>query len=345
MMRLGTGADDLERAAGLLRAGRLVAFPTETVYGLGADASNPEAVAGIFRAKGRPADHPIIVHLPRAGDLRHWARDVPDAAWRLADMFWPGPLTLVLQRSNCVCDAITGGQETVGLRVPGNKVALELLRAFDGALAAPSANRFGHISPTTAAHVLEAFRGDEVAAVVDGGPCSVGVESTIVDLSGPRARLLRHGMIRIEAIEAELGAPLERVADQQGPRASGRLQSHYAPGAPVELVDADALVGRAGACAAAGERVAVLARREAPSNVVNPVWMKCRGSRFSSPGRCTRRCAAPIPLILTVSWSRQRRVPTAGRQLPTGFPGRPPPGLIGTEASAATALWTPGRVR
>ena len=272
MMRLDTGADDLERAAGLLRAGRLVAFPTETVYGLGADASNPQAVDGIFRAKGRPADHPIIVHLPRAGDLRHWARHVPDAAWRLADVFWPGPLTLVLQRAEGVCDAITGGQETVGLRVPGNRVALELLRLFDGALAAPSANRFGHVSPTTAAHVLEAFRGDEVAAVVDGGPCSVGVESTIVDLSGPRARLLRHGMIRIEAIETELGAPLERLADQQGPRASGRLQSHYAPGAPLELVDADALVGRAGACAAAGERVAVLARREAPSNVANPGW-------------------------------------------------------------------------
>lgn len=274
MIRLGTGSEDLERAVSLLRAGRLVAFPTETVYGLGADASSPEAVAEIFRAKGRPADHPVIVHLPSAADLRHWARVVPDAAWRLAARFWPGPLTLVLARAEGVCDAITGGQSTVGLRVPGNKVALDLLRAFDGALAAPSANRFGHVSPTTAAHVIEEFGGENVAAVVDGGPCTVGVESTIVDLSGPRPRLLRPGMIRIDVIEAELGLPLERVGSQQGPRSPGRLESHYAPGAPVELVDADAVADRAGACAAAGERVAVLARRKTLAGAANPVWIE-----------------------------------------------------------------------
>ena len=274
MMRLDTGADDLERAADFVRAGRLVAFPTETVYGLGADASNTEAVAGIFRAKGRPADHPIIVHLPRAGDLRHWAAQVPDAAWRLAEMFWPGPLTLVLERAAGVCEAITGGQDTVGLRVPGNKVALDLLRTFDGALAAPSANRFGHVSPTMAAHVLEEFGGEEVAAVVDGGACSVGVESTIVDLSGSRPRLLRHGMIRVEAIEAELGAPLARVDDHQGPRASGRLASHYAPGAALEMLDADALAGRLQACASDGERLVVLARRASPTIAGSATWIE-----------------------------------------------------------------------
>jgi len=274
MMRLGTGSDDLERAADLLRAGKLVAFPTETVYGLGADAGNPGAVAGIFRAKGRPADHPVIVHLPTAGDMRHWARGVPDAARRLADMFWPGPLTLVLQRAEGVCDAITGGQDTVGLRVPGNRVALELLGISGGALAAPSANRFGHVSPTTAAHVIEEFADEDVAAVVDGGPCAVGVESTIVDLSGPRPRLLRRGMIRVEAIEAELGAPLERVGDGQGPRASGRLASHYAPGAALELLAADALASRLEACASDGERLAVLARRAAPITADNATWIE-----------------------------------------------------------------------
>lgn len=273
MIRLGTSEQDLERAAQLLRAGALVAFPTETVYGLGADAANPEAVAGIFRAKGRPAEHPVIVHLPSAGDLQHWASHVPDSARRLADMFWPGPLTLVLGRADGVSDAITGGQDTVGLRVPGNPVALALLRAFGGALAAPSANRFGHVSPTTADHVIEEF-GDEVAAVVDGGRCSVGVESTIVDLTGSQPRLLRPGMIRVDAIEAELGVPLERVGDRQGPRASGRLASHYAPGAALELVDGEALDMRAEACVRAGERVAVLARREAKAHEAGATWIE-----------------------------------------------------------------------
>ncbi len=274
MIRLGSSAQDLERAADLLRAGKLVAFPTETVYGLGADAAVPEAVAGIFRAKGRPADHPVIVHLPAAEALSRWARDVPASAQRLADMFWPGPLTLVLKRADGVSDAITGGQDTIGLRVPGNPVALALLQAFGGALAAPSANRFGHVSPTTAGHVIEEFSGGEVAAVVDGGACAVGVESTIVDLTGSKPRLLRPGMIRIDAIEAELGEPLERVGDRQGPRASGRLASHYAPGAAVELVDADALAARVDACAASAERIAVLARREASTAAANVSWIE-----------------------------------------------------------------------
>ena len=274
MIRLDTSAQDLERAAEMLRGGKLVAFPTETVYGLGADAASPEAVAGIFRAKGRPADHPVIVHLPSAKDLQHWADHVPASAHRLAAMFWPGPLTLVLRRAAGVSDAITGDQDTVGLRVPGNRAALALLRVFGGALAAPSANRFGHVSPTTADHVMAEFSGDEVAAVVDGGACAVGVESTIVDLSGTRPRLLRPGMIRVDAIEAEIGAGLERVDDQQGPRASGRLESHYAPGAAVELVDPAALTERLEACALADERIAVLARREASTTAASVTWIE-----------------------------------------------------------------------
>lgn len=273
MIRLTNSPADLEHAASLLRAGKLVAFPTETVYGLGADAGNVEAVTNIFRAKGRPADHPVIVHLPTADALARWAEEIPDSARRLAEMFWPGPLTLVLRRAQRVPDAITGGQDTVGLRVPGNPTALGLLRAFGGALAAPSANRFGHVSPTTADHVVQEF-GDEIAAVIDGGRCSVGVESTIVDLTGDRPKLLRPGMIRLDALEAELGEPLVRAGDQDGPRASGRLASHYAPAARVELVDAEALEAHLDTCLRAGERVAVLARRERPSEDVGGMcWL------------------------------------------------------------------------
>lgn len=257
MLRLGIGKTDLERAAKLLRAGELVAFPTETVYGLGADASNPDAVARIFEAKGRPADHPVIVHLSSASLLQDWARNVPGAALRLADAFWPGPLTLVLERASGVSDLITGGQDTIGVRVPNHPVALALLRAFGGALAAPSANRFGRVSPTTADHVIAEF-GDEVAAVIDAGPCPVGVESTIVDLTGDRPRLLRPGMIRNAALETVLGEALERPGAGQGPRASGRLESHYAPSAPVELVAPEALPARVEAAVHSGEHPVVL---------------------------------------------------------------------------------------
>jgi len=268
VIRLSDSPADLERAASLLRAGELVAFPTETVYGLGADAGNAEAVADIFRAKGRPADHPVIVHLPAAHALAQWAEEIPDSARRLAEMFWPGPLTLVLRRAQGVPDAITGGQDTVGLRVPGNRTALALLQAFDGALAAPSANRFGHVSPTTADHVVQEF-GDEIAAVIDGGRCSVGVESTIVDLTGDHPKLLRPGMIRVDALEAELGEPLVRAGDQDGPRVPGRLASHYAPVARLGLVAAEALEAHLDSCLRTGERVAVLARREPPADAAD----------------------------------------------------------------------------
>ena len=272
MRVLGTGAEDLEVAAGLLRAGELVAFPTETVYGLGADASNPDAVRAIFAAKGRPADHPVIVHLPAADAMDDWAIDVPDAARRLAAAFWPGPLTLVLRKAPQVDPLITGEQDTIGLRVPAHPVARALLEHFGGALAAPSANRFGHVSPTTAQHVIDEF--DEgVAAVIDGGPCDVGLESTIVDLSGEAPRLLRPGMIPAEALAEVLGTPPRDAGEREGPRASGRLPSHYAPRARVRLLasdDLDAFLAQVGTDA----RVAVLARRSPPAAPSSVRWFE-----------------------------------------------------------------------
>jgi L-threonylcarbamoyladenylate synthase len=258
MRRLNANDEGLETAADLLRAGALVAFPTETVYGLGADAANPAAVRAIFAAKGRPADHPVIVHLPSADAIATWATEVPEVAHQLADAFWPGPLTLVLRKAEQVDPVITGGQETIGLRVPAHPAARALLKQFGGALAAPSANRFGHVSPTTADHVVSEFE-DGVAAVVDGGSCDVGLESTIVDLTGEAPRLLRPGMIGVPALEAVLETALSVAGEAEGPRASGRLPSHYAPRSTVRLVSADALEETVAGAAVDGA-VAVLAR-------------------------------------------------------------------------------------
>ena len=224
----------IRQAVAELRAGRLVAFPTETVYGLGADATNPDAVRRIFAAKGRPADHPVIVHLLDQTWLDQWARDVPRDALTLAEHFWPGPLTLILPRAAGVADVVTGGQDSVGIRVPSHPVARALLAAFDRGLAAPSANRFGRLSPTCAEDVRTEL-GDSVAMVLDGGASEVGIESTIVDCSGTAPALLRPGMIGIEAIAAVLGRPLA-AAGHQSPRASGMLRSHYAPATPLSLV-------------------------------------------------------------------------------------------------------------
>ncbi|MBN8475541.1 L-threonylcarbamoyladenylate synthase [Sulfuritalea sp.] len=250
--------NDVVRAAGLLRAGELVAFPTETVYGLGADAANPRAIARIFAAKGRPVDHPLIVHLPDASQLEHWAVDIPEAAHRLAAAFWPGPLTLILRRHPSVSDAITGGQDTVGLRVPNHPLALQLLREFGGGVAAPSANRFGRISPTTAAHVREDL-GDAVALVLDGGPCAVGIESTILDLSGAAPRILRPGMLDAAAIGKVLGVVPAFGGTADAPRVSGSLEAHYAPRTPLQLAAATELAGVTTCALDAGQRVAVLA--------------------------------------------------------------------------------------
>ncbi len=217
----------LDHAVSLLRQGKLVAFPTETVYGLGADAANPAALCRIFEAKGRPIDHPLIVHIADLSQLSAWARDVSGAAMRLAEAFWPGPLTMILKKNPVVSDLVTGGQDTIGVRVPQHPVALALLSAFQGGLAAPSANRFGRISPTTAKAVEEELNG-AVACILEGGQCAVGVESTIVDMSGSQAVILRPGMITAEQIEKVLQAPVV-FGQQNSPRVSGALESHYAP--------------------------------------------------------------------------------------------------------------------
>lgn len=237
----------LQDAVRALQAGELVAFPTETVYGLGADAGNDAAVGRIFATKGRPADHPLIVHVAQPSGAAHFAHAMPDYAQRLADAFWPGPLTLIVPRRPGVAATAAGGQDSIGLRCPSHPVAQALLRACAAAtppvlgLAGPSANRFGRVSPTTAAHVQSEF-GDGLL-VLDGGACEVGIESTIVDCTRGEPVLLRPGVITAQQVEAACGRPLalpEALA-QDAPRASGTLEAHYAPRAKVRLMDAGAL--------------------------------------------------------------------------------------------------------
>lgn len=249
---------DITRAVDVLRQGGLVALPTETVYGLGADAQNELAVRRIFAAKGRPSTHPLIVHVASLDAARAWVADLPPDALALAQAFWPGPLTLVLRRSALASDTVTGGQDTVALRVPAHPLALRLLQAFGGGIAAPSANRFGKVSPTTAQHVRDEL-GDDVDLVLDGGPSQVGVESTIVDVTGPAPRLLRPGGVAKEAIEAVLGRPLPVASHAGDVRAPGMLELHYAPRAGLWLVDAAHLAAEAAARRDGGHRVVVLA--------------------------------------------------------------------------------------
>ena len=224
----------VRRAAQILRAGGLVAFPTETVYGLGADAANPAAIRKLYAVKRRPADHPVIVHFADAEKAFAWAREVPAAACRLAARFWPGPLTLILRRSTLAKDFITGGQDSVGLRVPSHPVAQALLREFSGGIAAPSANRFGLVSPTTAAHVRDDL-GSDVDLVLEGGASEVGIESTILDLSGPGPVLLRPGHISSEQLREVLGVQIVEKA-VASPRHPGRMARHYSPRTPAQLV-------------------------------------------------------------------------------------------------------------
>jgi L-threonylcarbamoyladenylate synthase len=247
-------------AVEVLRSGGLVAFPTETVYGLGADAGDEGAVARIFEVKRRPRDHPLIVHLAAAELIDAWADDVPPEARLLADAFWPGPLTMLLPRSDRVADAVTGGRPTVGLRVPDHPVARALLEAFGGGVAAPSANRFGKVSPTTAQHV-QSDLGDDVDLILDGGPCQVGVESTIIDLARPDrpAEVVRAGGVSLERLADVLGFVPDTWRGEGPARAPGMLPSHYAPAARVELVDTAAVPGRAEALLADGAVVGVLA--------------------------------------------------------------------------------------
>ena len=228
-------------AASVLMSGGLVAFPTETVYGLGADASNAAAVARIYSVKGRPADHPLIVHVASMDGLGDWARDVTSYAISLARDFWPGPMTLVVPRSELAGDFVTGGQDTVGVRVPNHSVALGLLEAFVRAggkgVAAPSANRFGNVSPTSAQAVATEL-GDYLAdgdQILDGGSCDVGVESTIIDCTGDTPKILRPGAITVEMIEQSTGLKVVASVEEPVIRVSGSLDSHYAPAATVVL--------------------------------------------------------------------------------------------------------------
>lgn len=250
-----SSSTDIDRAVAVLRAGGLVAIPTETVYGLAANAEDPAAVARIFQAKGRPPSHPLIVHIGGAEHLDDWAAEVPPAARLLAERCWPGPLTLVLRRGARVPLEVTGGLETVALRVPGHPVAIELLAAFGGGVAAPSANRFGSVSPTTADHV-RAELGDRVDFVLDGGPCAVGVESTIVDVTGGTPAVLRPGGVTREDLEEVLGEALP-VPAASTIRVPGQHPSHYAPRAQVVLVEPDAILAEAERATALGHQVGV----------------------------------------------------------------------------------------
>ncbi len=253
----------IEHAVEVLRAGGLVAFPTETVYGLGADAANPRALQRLFAVKGRPADHPVIVHIARAAQLDELGRDVPAIGHAFADAFWPGPLTIVVRRNpERVVPGATGGRETVGIRVPDHPMALALLDAFGGGIAAPSANRFGRVSPTTAQHVRDDL-GADVDVVLDGGPSRVGVESTIVDVTGPRPVVLRVGGIGDADLERVAGRPPVHLTGGEV-AAPGTLASHYAPDARVEIVPVEALRSRVEQLRSEGRSVGVL---EAPGGV------------------------------------------------------------------------------
>lgn len=268
-------------AARLLEQGKLVAFPTETVYGLGADAENPQAVAAIYAAKGRPANHPVIVHVAPEADVGYWATGIPAEARQLIAAFWPGPLTLILKRAAHIPDAVSGGQDSIGLRCPSHPVAQALLREFKGGrggVAAPSANKFGHVSPTTAHHVRDEFGAPPqgpLAAILDGGQSAVGIESTILDLSRMESHgpvLLRPGHISPQQIADVIGR-LPALPDAAAPRASGTLDAHYAPATPVVLVAAGQLPALLENAARAGKRIAVMHRSELP---VMPSAAQCR---------------------------------------------------------------------
>ena len=264
---------EIAEAVELLKKGDLVALPTETVYGLGADAANETAVAKIFAAKGRPANHPLIVHVPRGVKLETWATEIPRIARKLTDAFWPGPLTLILKKSARIPKTVTGGQETVGLRCPAHPLAQQLLVEFalagSGIIAAPSANKFGHVSPTTAEHVRNEFGNDLL--ILDGGPCEVGIESTILDLSRMRSLkhpvLLRPGAITPEMIAKVIGemplnvddAPNSTSPSTDTPRVSGSLAAHYAPMTPLKLLKHKMLQEEVDQRLAESKRVAVLA--------------------------------------------------------------------------------------
>ena len=276
MILHGSDPAAIEQAVQTLRAGELVALPTETVYGLAADAHSDAAVARIFALKGRPADHPLIVHVASGAQVPDYAAEVPAFAQRLIDVFWPGPLTLILPRRPGVAKTAAGGQDSIGLRCPSHPVAQALMRAFGRGLAAPSANRFGRVSPSTAAHVQNEF-GDALM-VLDGGACEVGIESTIVDCTRGAPVLLRPGCITPAQIEAACGQALATAEQigQAAPRASGTLESHYAPRAQVRLLSAAALPQHlrelAGQTDPAGGGIGLWSTQEPHAGLAGLVW-------------------------------------------------------------------------
>jgi L-threonylcarbamoyladenylate synthase len=263
--------EQIAHAAQALRAGELVAFPTETVYGLGADASNSLALQRLFDLKGRPSNHPLIVHLDGIERLPEWASAIPARALRLARAFWPGPLTLVLRRAAQVSSLVTGGQDTVALRVPAHPVAKALLVAFGGGIAAPSANRFGRVSPTSAAHVHAEF-GERLRTVLEGGEATLGLESTIVACLEERVLLLRPGLITRSQLQQVVGA-VDTAAGNDAPRAPGGLRGHYAPRTPVSIVTDEYLEEQVAQWAARAALVGVLARRGAPAAPLRVRWI------------------------------------------------------------------------
>lgn len=262
-------SQDVVAAAGILRQGGLIGLPTETVYGLAADATNTNAIKNVFQAKNRPADHPVIIHIASLNDLDKWAVDVPEKALVLAQQFWPGPMTLILKRRPQVPDIITGGQDTVGIRFPAHPMAQAVIQALGQAIIAPSANRFGHISPTCAQDVIEEL-GNKVDLVLDGGACEVGIESTIIDCHSDGVRILRYGMLSEAQILQALTQPLTR-SHQGAPRVSGALASHYAPVTPVRLVSADQLDEAIGHLQKNQRKFAVLAYQQ-ENNYHCPYW-------------------------------------------------------------------------
>ncbi len=270
---------ELEAAVTALRNGELVVFPTETVYGLGANARDPAALRRIFEVKGRPADHPLILHLDSARFLSRWVATVTPEAEKLAAAFWPGPLTLVMPRSEDASDVLTGGQDTVAIRIPSHPMAQQLLTAFGGGIAAPSANRFGKVSPTRPEHVREEF-GEAVALILDGGECMIGIESSILSLAGPRPRLLRPGSITQAQIEAVIG-PIDVGADASAPRVPGSTAQHYAPVTELALVPSTLLESRIDTLLRESKRVAVLAQRPPRKAQTGVTWINA-GARLDT---------------------------------------------------------------
>lgn len=282
-------------AVDTLQRGGLTAFPTETVYGLGADARNPLAVRRIFAVKGRPLAHPLIVHIAEGADLDRWARKVPGVALRLAQRFWPGPLTLILKRHPEVLDIVTGGQDTVGLRCPAHPAALTLLQAFGEGVVAPSANRFGRLSPTCAADVV-AELGDAVDCIIDGGACQIGIESTILDLSDETPRILRPGAVTSLALAEVLGGIPKSVA-AASPRVPGSLPGHYAPLSPLRLVEDECLEDIALDYLKKGRGVDVMSRRQPRESLTGVRWHLMP----SAPTTYSRRLYAQLRAIDTVA--------------------------------------------